>query len=71
MPGVQAIQLEGLETLGKSPILVRTIAKVTPGQHLHIQRVLRRLLKDVFDQANANVELKESPQNNLTVNNRP
>ena len=66
---LEETQLEGLETLGKSPILVRTITKVTPGQHLHIQRVLRRRLKDAFDEAN--IELTESPQNSLVANNRP
>lgn len=49
---IEATQVEGLENLGKSLILVRTTTKVKPGKHLHIQRVLRKLLKDAFDQAN-------------------
>lgn len=49
---IEPTQVEGLENLGKSLVLVRTITKVTPGQHLHIQRVLRKLLKDAFEQAN-------------------
>lgn len=45
------IQVEGIEGLGKNLILVRTITKVKPGKHLHIQRLLRKQLKDAFDQA--------------------
>ena len=45
-------QIEGLESFGKNLVLVRTITKVKPGQHLRIQRIIRRMLKDRFDQEN-------------------
>ena len=54
---IKPTQIEGLESFGKSCILVRTITKVKPGQHLHIQRVLRRMLKDAFD--TSNIELSD------------
>ena len=47
---LEPTKVEGLESLGKNLVLVRTITKVKPGQHLHIQRLLRKMLKDVFDQ---------------------
>jgi moderate conductance mechanosensitive channel len=54
---IKSTQIEGLESFGKSCVLVRTITKVKPGQHLHIQRVLRRMLKDAFD--TSNIELSD------------
>jgi small conductance mechanosensitive channel len=48
---IEPTQIEGIESLGKSLILVRTITKVKPGQHLYIQRLLRKQLKEAFDQA--------------------
>jgi small-conductance mechanosensitive channel len=48
---IEPTQIEGIESLGKSLILVRTITKVKPGKHLHIQRLLRKQLKEAFDQA--------------------
>lgn len=48
----ESTQIQGLESFGKSLVLVRTITKVKPGQHIYIQRVLRRMLKDAFDQSN-------------------
>lgn len=48
---IQPTQVEGLESLGKSLLLVRTITTVQPGQHLYIQRLLRRQLKEAFDQS--------------------
>ena len=38
---IAATQVEGLENLGKSLILVRTITKVKPGQHLSRRRPIR------------------------------
>ncbi|MGB3557635.1 MAG: mechanosensitive ion channel domain-containing protein [Geitlerinemataceae cyanobacterium] len=49
---IKPTQIEGLESFGKSLVLVRTITKVKPGQHLYIQRELRRMLKDAFDRSN-------------------
>lgn len=48
---IESTQIEGIESLGKSLILVRTITKVKPGKHLYIQRLLRKQLKEAFDQS--------------------
>ena len=48
---IESTQIEGIESLGKSLILVRTITKVKPGKHLYIQRLLRKQLKEAFDLA--------------------
>lgn len=46
---IESTQIEGLESLSKNLVLVRTITKVRPGQHLRVQRILRKMLKGVFD----------------------
>lgn len=46
---IEPTQVEGLESLGKNLVLLRTITKVKPGKHSLIQRMLRKMLKDVFD----------------------
>ncbi len=46
---LEPTQIEGLESLGKNLVLVRTVTKVKPGQHLHVQRIIRKMLKDIFD----------------------
>ncbi|MCZ2206301.1 MAG: mechanosensitive ion channel family protein, partial [Cylindrospermopsis raciborskii PAMP2011] len=38
----------GVESLSESHLLLRTLTKVKPGKHLHIQRVLRQLYIDNF-----------------------
>jgi hypothetical protein len=48
---LEATKVEGIEALGKDNLLLRTLTKVNPGQHLYIQRLLRRKLKQAFDQA--------------------
>lgn len=40
--------IEGVESLSESHLLLRTLTKVKPGKHLHIQRVLRQLYIDNF-----------------------
>ncbi|MEB3146564.1 MAG: mechanosensitive ion channel family protein, partial [Cylindrospermopsis raciborskii 1523720] len=40
--------VEGVESLSESHLLLRTLTKVKPGKHLHIQRVLRQLYIDSF-----------------------
>ncbi|QNP29564.1 mechanosensitive ion channel family protein [Cylindrospermopsis curvispora] len=40
--------VEGVESLSESHLLLRTLTKVKPGKHLHIQRVLRQLYIDNF-----------------------
>ncbi|NEP58632.1 MAG: mechanosensitive ion channel family protein [Symploca sp. SIO2G7] len=47
---LEPTQVEGLENFGKEKILLLTLTKVKPGKHLHVQRVLRKLLKLTFDQ---------------------
>ncbi len=46
---LEPTQVEGLEKFGKEDLLLRTLTKVKPGKHLHVQRVLRKLLKLTFD----------------------
>jgi len=40
--------VDGVESLGESHLLLRTLTKVKPGKHIHIQRVLRKLYMDNF-----------------------
>ena len=46
---LEPTQVEGLEKFGKEKLLLRTLTKVKPGKHLHVQRVLRKLLKLTFE----------------------
>ena len=48
---LEVTQIEGLETLGESNLVLRTLTKVKPGRHLYTQRLLRKMLKQAFDQA--------------------
>ncbi|MBD2502404.1 mechanosensitive ion channel family protein [Anabaena azotica] len=45
---LEPTRVAGLEHFGESNLLLLTLTKVKPGKHLHIQRVLRKLLKDTF-----------------------
>ncbi|NER96737.1 MAG: mechanosensitive ion channel family protein [Symploca sp. SIO1B1] len=47
---LEPTKVEGLENFGKEKLLLLTLTKVKPGKHLHVQRVLRKLLKLSFDQ---------------------
>ncbi len=49
---LESTQIEGIEALAQDYLLLRTLTKVNPGQHLYIQRLLRRKLKQAFDQEN-------------------
>ncbi|MCC5617162.1 mechanosensitive ion channel family protein [Nostoc sp. CHAB 5836] len=40
---LEGTQVDGVESLGKSNLLLRTLTKVKPGKHLQIQRVLRKI----------------------------
>lgn len=40
--------IDGVESIGESNLLLRTLTKVKPGKHLHIQRILRKLYLDKF-----------------------
>lgn len=50
MPGhvVEAPQVRGIETIGESSISVRIEAKVAPGAHYDVKRMLNRMLIDGF-----------------------
>ena len=41
--------VDGVEKFGEHYILIRTLTKVKPGTHNKTQRLLRKLIKDVFD----------------------
>ncbi|MGI8502332.1 MAG: mechanosensitive ion channel family protein [Hassallia sp.] len=45
---LESTQVDGVESLGESNLLLRTITKVKPGKHLQIQRVLRKILTDAL-----------------------
>lgn len=47
---LEATQIEGLESFDADNLVIRTVTRVKPGKHLHIQRLLRSQLKAAFDQ---------------------
>lgn len=47
---IEPTRVAGLESFGENNLLLLTLTKVKPGKHLHIQRVLRKILKDTFSQ---------------------
>jgi moderate conductance mechanosensitive channel len=47
---LEPTQVDGVESLGETNLLLRTLTKVKPGKHLHIQRVLRKMFMDTFPQ---------------------
>ncbi|MBP5974139.1 mechanosensitive ion channel family protein [Brasilonema sp. CT11] len=47
---LEATQVDGVENIGESGLLLRTLTKVNPGKHLQIQRVLRKVLMSTFIQ---------------------
>lgn len=47
---LDATQIEGLESFDVDNLVIRTMTRVKPGKHLHIQRLLRSKLKTTFDQ---------------------
>ncbi|MCC5659219.1 mechanosensitive ion channel family protein [Nostoc sp. XA010] len=47
---LEPTRVAGLENFGENNLLLLTLTKVKPGKHLHIQRVLRKILKDTFSQ---------------------
>jgi moderate conductance mechanosensitive channel len=40
---IEGTQVDGVESLGDSNLLLRTLTKVKPGKHLQIQRILRKI----------------------------
>jgi moderate conductance mechanosensitive channel len=47
---LEPTRVAGIEHFGENNLLLLTLTKVKPGKHLHIQRVLRKILKDNFSQ---------------------
>jgi len=47
---IEPTRVAGIEHFGENNLLLLTLTKVKPGKHLHIQRVLRKILKDTFSQ---------------------
>jgi small conductance mechanosensitive channel len=45
---LEGTQIDGVESLGESNLLLRTLTKVKPGKHLQIQRVLRKIFTDAL-----------------------
>ncbi|MBO3459489.1 mechanosensitive ion channel family protein [Aetokthonos hydrillicola Thurmond2011] len=47
---IEPTRVAGIENFGDNHLLLLTLTKVKPGKHLHIQRVLRKILRDAFSQ---------------------
>ncbi|BAY80012.1 MscS mechanosensitive ion channel (plasmid) [Nostoc linckia NIES-25] len=47
---LEPTRVAGIENFAENNILLLTLTKVKPGKHLHIQRVLRKILKDTFSE---------------------
>jgi len=45
---LEPTQVEGVESLGESNLLLRTLTKAKPGKHLQIQRILRKMFMDTL-----------------------
>ncbi|MEQ8754332.1 MAG: mechanosensitive ion channel family protein [Coleofasciculus sp. G1-WW12-02] len=45
---LETTQVEGVESLGESNLLLRTLTKVQPGKHILIQRILRKMFMDTL-----------------------
>jgi len=50
LDALEATQIEGLESFDADNLVIRTMTRVKPGKHLHVQRLLRSKLKAAFDQ---------------------
>ncbi len=47
---LEPTRVSGIENFGENNLLLLTLTKVKPGKHPHIQRVLRKILRDTFSQ---------------------
>ncbi|MTJ13823.1 mechanosensitive ion channel family protein [Anabaena sp. UHCC 0187] len=45
---IESTLVDGVESLGESHLLLRTLTKVKPGKHIQIQRVLRKMFMDAL-----------------------
>lgn len=51
--------VEGIESFGEENLSILTCTKVQPGKHLKMQRILRKYIKDSFDQAGIEMAAKD------------
>jgi len=47
---LEPTMIKGLDAFGESEMVVRTVTKVKPGRHLQVERHLRKILKEAFDE---------------------
>jgi moderate conductance mechanosensitive channel len=47
---LEATIVNGLDNFGESDLVIRTTTKVKPGKHIVVQRLLRKMIKEAFDQ---------------------
>lgn len=59
---MEPTRVEGLESFGIAQLFIRTLTKVKPGTHLHIQRVLRKMIKSRFDIEGIEIPHKNKPK---------
>jgi moderate conductance mechanosensitive channel len=45
---LEPTQVDGVESLGESNLLLQTLTKAKPGKHLQIQRILRKMFMDTL-----------------------
>ena len=55
---LEATQVDGVESLGESNLLLRTVTKVKPGKHLEIQRILRKNFTHALVQEKITIPLR-------------
>jgi small conductance mechanosensitive channel len=46
---LEPTQVKGLQAFGESELTMRTVTKVKPGRHLQVERDLRKMIKEAFD----------------------
>lgn len=51
--------VEGIESFGEENLSILTCTKVQPGQHLKMQRILRKYIKDSFDREGIEMAAKD------------
>ncbi|HMQ22625.1 MAG TPA: mechanosensitive ion channel family protein, partial [Planctomycetota bacterium] len=47
---LEATRVMGLQAFGESELTLRTVTRVKPGSHLQVERALRKIIKEVFDE---------------------
>lgn len=47
---LEATRVMGLQAFGESELTLRTVTRVKPGSHLQVERSLRKIIKEVFDE---------------------